>query len=150
MAAFCEGVHGLIGLAHFLHVNIRMFRNCFVFTKIFENTRRKHEKAQICRFWLGNTDGRFCDIDCWLLAARWGRKRHPERNSGCVRKQRQLCRCKQAGHHRCGCAEMGFAREVGDQLVFMDAGEVCESGEPHRVLDHPQQERTPAFLSSVL
>lgn len=46
--------------------------------------------------------------------------------------------------------EMGFAREVGDQLVFMDAGEVCESGEPHRVLDHPQQERTQAFLSSVL
>ncbi len=46
--------------------------------------------------------------------------------------------------------EMGFAREVGDQLVFMDGGLVCESGNPIDVLDHPTQERTRAFLSSVL
>ncbi|MDO4900047.1 amino acid ABC transporter ATP-binding protein [Actinomyces sp.] len=46
--------------------------------------------------------------------------------------------------------EMGFAREVGDQLVFMDGGLVCESGDPVEVLDHPTQERTKAFLASVL
>lgn len=46
--------------------------------------------------------------------------------------------------------EMGFAREVGDQFVFMDGGVVCESGDPVTVLDSPQQERTKAFLDSVL
>ncbi|AYD89717.1 amino acid ABC transporter ATP-binding protein [Actinomyces lilanjuaniae] len=46
--------------------------------------------------------------------------------------------------------EMGFAREVGDQLVFMDGGVVCESGSPAQVLDAPQAQRTRAFLSSVL
>lgn len=46
--------------------------------------------------------------------------------------------------------EMGFAREVGDQLIFMDEGVVCESGHPKEVLDKPQAERTRAFLSSVL
>ena len=46
--------------------------------------------------------------------------------------------------------EMGFAREVGDQLVFMDGGVICESGKPAEVLDHPAEARTQAFLSSVL
>ena len=46
--------------------------------------------------------------------------------------------------------EMGFAREVGDQLAFMDGGVICESGDPVQVLDHSAQERTRAFLSSVL
>ena len=46
--------------------------------------------------------------------------------------------------------EMGFAREVGDQLVFMDGGVICESGDPVEVLDSPQADRTRAFLSSVL
>jgi len=46
--------------------------------------------------------------------------------------------------------EMGFAREVGDQLVFMDAGVVVESGDPREVLTNPQHERTKAFLSKVL
>ena len=46
--------------------------------------------------------------------------------------------------------EMGFAREVGDQLVFMDEGVICESGRPTDLLDHPREERTRAFLSSVL
>ena len=46
--------------------------------------------------------------------------------------------------------EMGFAREVGDQLIFMDGGVICESGDPVEVLDNPQAERTRAFLSSVL
>lgn len=46
--------------------------------------------------------------------------------------------------------EMGFAREVADQLVFMDAGAVVESGPPREVLSHPQQERTKAFLSKVM
>jgi polar amino acid transport system ATP-binding protein len=46
--------------------------------------------------------------------------------------------------------EMGFAREVGDQAVFMDAGVVVESGPPAEVLGSPRHERTRAFLSKVL
>jgi polar amino acid transport system ATP-binding protein len=46
--------------------------------------------------------------------------------------------------------EMGFAREVANQLVFMDAGVVVESGNPREVLANPQHERTKAFLSKVL
>jgi polar amino acid transport system ATP-binding protein len=46
--------------------------------------------------------------------------------------------------------EMGFAREVGDSLVFMDDGVVVEAGDPKDVLLRPQHERTKAFLSKVL
>ena len=46
--------------------------------------------------------------------------------------------------------EMGFAREVCDQLVFMDAGVVVEAGAPIDVLNAPQHARTKAFLSKVL
>jgi polar amino acid transport system ATP-binding protein len=46
--------------------------------------------------------------------------------------------------------EMGFAREVGDKLVFMDGGVVVESGTPRDVLANPQHERTKSFLSKVL
>jgi polar amino acid transport system ATP-binding protein len=46
--------------------------------------------------------------------------------------------------------EMGFAREVGDQLVFMDAGVVVEAGLPREVLANPRHERTRSFLSKVL
>ncbi|OPC83872.1 ectoine/hydroxyectoine ABC transporter ATP-binding protein EhuA [Embleya scabrispora] len=46
--------------------------------------------------------------------------------------------------------EMGFAREVGDSLVFMDDGLVVEAGHPREVLANPQHERTKAFLSKVL
>ncbi|TIC88588.1 amino acid ABC transporter ATP-binding protein [Nocardioides sp. GY 10113] len=46
--------------------------------------------------------------------------------------------------------EMGFAREVGDKVVFMDGGVVVEEGMPEEVLDDPQHERTQAFLSKVL
>jgi len=46
--------------------------------------------------------------------------------------------------------EMGFAREVGDSLVFIDDGVVVESGHPRDVLSNPQHERTKAFLSKVL
>ncbi len=46
--------------------------------------------------------------------------------------------------------EIGFAREVGDQLVFMDGGVVVEAGVPREVLTNPQHERTKAFLSKVL
>jgi polar amino acid transport system ATP-binding protein len=46
--------------------------------------------------------------------------------------------------------EMGFAREVGDALVFMDGGVVVESGHPRQVLSDPQHPRTKAFLASVL
>jgi polar amino acid transport system ATP-binding protein len=46
--------------------------------------------------------------------------------------------------------EMGFAREVANHLVFMDAGVVVESGPPREVLSNPKHERTKAFLSKVL
>jgi polar amino acid transport system ATP-binding protein len=46
--------------------------------------------------------------------------------------------------------EIGFAREVGDSLVFMDGGYVVESGPPKDVIANPQHERTKAFLSKVL
>ncbi|WP_277879855.1 amino acid ABC transporter ATP-binding protein [Streptomyces gobiensis] len=46
--------------------------------------------------------------------------------------------------------EMGFAREVGDSLVFMDDGVVVEAGHPRDVLTNPQHERTKGFLSKVL
>ena len=46
--------------------------------------------------------------------------------------------------------EIGFAREAGDALVFMDGGVVVESGNPRDVITNPQHERTKAFLSKVL
>ena len=46
--------------------------------------------------------------------------------------------------------EMGFAREVGDQLVFMDGGVIVEEGRPVDVLSDPQHDRTQSFLSKVL
>ncbi len=46
--------------------------------------------------------------------------------------------------------EMGFAREVGDTLVFMDAGVIVEAGKPREVLANPKNERTKSFLSKVL
>jgi len=46
--------------------------------------------------------------------------------------------------------EMGFAREVADQLVFMDGGVIVESGTPREVLSNPRHERTRAFLSKVM
>ena len=46
--------------------------------------------------------------------------------------------------------EMGFAREVADEVVFMDEGVVVESGPPAAVLGSPREERTRAFLSKVL
>jgi polar amino acid transport system ATP-binding protein len=46
--------------------------------------------------------------------------------------------------------EMGFAREVGDNLVFMDDGVILEQGDPREVLANPSHERTQLFLSKVL
>jgi len=46
--------------------------------------------------------------------------------------------------------EIGFAREVADRVVFMDAGIVVESGPPAQVLGAPREARTQAFLSKVL
>jgi polar amino acid transport system ATP-binding protein len=46
--------------------------------------------------------------------------------------------------------EMGFAREVGDSLIFMDGGVVVEAGQPREVLSNPQHQRTRSFLSKVL
>jgi ABC-type polar amino acid transport system ATPase subunit len=46
--------------------------------------------------------------------------------------------------------EMQFAREVGDQLVFMDGGKIVEQGKPIEVLDRPKEERTQRFLRRTL
>jgi polar amino acid transport system ATP-binding protein len=46
--------------------------------------------------------------------------------------------------------EMGFARDVGDTVVFMDGGVVVEQGNPEQVINHPQHARTKAFLGKVL
>ncbi|MFD6860559.1 amino acid ABC transporter ATP-binding protein [Rhodococcus sp. NPDC060090] len=46
--------------------------------------------------------------------------------------------------------EIGFARQVADNVVFMDGGVIVEQGSPAAVLDHPQHERTRTFLSRVL
>ena len=46
--------------------------------------------------------------------------------------------------------EMGFAKEVGTRLLFMDQGVVMESGDPKQIFEDPQNERTQKFLSSVL
>lgn len=46
--------------------------------------------------------------------------------------------------------EMGFAREVGDRLLFVDEGRIIEWGTPREVFEHPKEERTRIFLSKVL
>ena len=46
--------------------------------------------------------------------------------------------------------EMGFAREVGDRLVFMDGGYIVEEGNPKDVITNPQHKRTKEFLSKML
>ncbi|MGO2518966.1 MAG: amino acid ABC transporter ATP-binding protein [Microbacterium sp.] len=46
--------------------------------------------------------------------------------------------------------EMGFAREVGDRVIFMDGGVVVEEGEPNAIFDSPREERTQAFLNKML
>ena len=46
--------------------------------------------------------------------------------------------------------EMGFAREVGNRVVFMDAGQIVEQGTPEEIFDHPQSPRLRDFLSKVL
>ncbi|WP_285880439.1 amino acid ABC transporter ATP-binding protein [Neobacillus mesonae] len=46
--------------------------------------------------------------------------------------------------------EMGFAREVGDRVIFMDGGYIVEENEPNELFGNPQHERTKAFLSKIL
>ncbi len=46
--------------------------------------------------------------------------------------------------------EMGFAREVGDRVIFMDQGQIVEVGSPEHFFTNPQEERTKAFLSKIL
>jgi polar amino acid transport system ATP-binding protein len=46
--------------------------------------------------------------------------------------------------------EMGFAREVADEVIFMDMGLVIERGKPEEIFDHPSNPRTQAFLSAIL
>ncbi|MDC3418434.1 amino acid ABC transporter ATP-binding protein [Aquibacillus salsiterrae] len=46
--------------------------------------------------------------------------------------------------------EMGFAKEMGDRVIFMDEGVIQEEGNPAQIFDHPKNPRTQAFLSKVL
>ncbi|WP_277218765.1 amino acid ABC transporter ATP-binding protein [Peptoniphilus vaginalis] len=46
--------------------------------------------------------------------------------------------------------EMGFAREVGDRIIFMDGGNVVEEGSPEEIFGNPQNDRTKDFLGKVL
>ena len=46
--------------------------------------------------------------------------------------------------------EMGFAREVADEIVFVDQGRIVERGAPREILDRPGHERTQAFVSKIL
>ena len=46
--------------------------------------------------------------------------------------------------------EMGFAREVGDRVIFVDGGVIVEQGEPEEVFLHAKEERTRSFLSKIL
>ena len=46
--------------------------------------------------------------------------------------------------------EMGFAREVGDRVLFVDGGQILEQGTPDEVFNHPKEKRTQDFLSKVL
>lgn len=46
--------------------------------------------------------------------------------------------------------EMGFAQEVADRVIYMDDGQIVEEGKPEDVFNHPQNERTKAFLSHII
>ncbi|KRM36586.1 phosphate ABC transporter ATP-binding protein [Agrilactobacillus composti DSM 18527 = JCM 14202] len=46
--------------------------------------------------------------------------------------------------------EMGFARQVADEVWFMDGGDIAEKGTPEQIFEHPQNERTKDFLSRIL
>lgn len=46
--------------------------------------------------------------------------------------------------------EMGFAREVGDRLIFLEGGKIVEEGNPTEVFENPKEERTKAFFSKIL
>ncbi|MCK5837807.1 MAG: amino acid ABC transporter ATP-binding protein, partial [Desulfobacula sp.] len=50
----------------------------------------------------------------------------------------------------CVSHEMGFAREVGDRVVFMEDGAIVEQGTPEKVFTQPKMERTQLFLNQVL
>ena len=46
--------------------------------------------------------------------------------------------------------EMGFAREVGSRVLFIDSGKLCEEGTPEQIFGHPQSPRLQSFLQKVL
>ena len=46
--------------------------------------------------------------------------------------------------------EMGFAREVGDRVIFMDGGLIVEQGPPAEIFNNPREKRTQDFLSKIL
>ncbi|CSB02006.1 AapP [Vibrio cholerae] len=50
----------------------------------------------------------------------------------------------------CVTHEMGFAKEVADRVIFMDAGEIIEENNPKEFFENPQSDRTQNFLAQIL
>jgi polar amino acid transport system ATP-binding protein len=50
----------------------------------------------------------------------------------------------------CVTHEMGFAREVGNRVVFMEDGKIVEQGSPDKIFNHPESDRLKDFLAKVL
>jgi general L-amino acid transport system ATP-binding protein len=50
----------------------------------------------------------------------------------------------------CVTHEMGFAKQVADRVIFMDAGQIVEENEPNEFFNNPQNDRTKLFLSQIL
>ena len=50
----------------------------------------------------------------------------------------------------CVTHEMGFAKQVADRVIFMDAGQIIEENTPTEFFDNPQSERTQLFLSQII
>jgi polar amino acid transport system ATP-binding protein len=46
--------------------------------------------------------------------------------------------------------EMGFAKEVGTRVIFMDEGRIVEEGDPNQIFENPQEDRTKTFLKKIL
>jgi polar amino acid transport system ATP-binding protein len=46
--------------------------------------------------------------------------------------------------------EMGFAKEVADEVIYMDQGSIVEYGSPEKIFNHPQEERTKNFLNKII
>jgi len=77
-------------------------------------------------------------------------KKYPGQLSGGQQQRVAIARALCMRPMMCVTHEMGFARQVADRVVFMDHGEIVESGTPTRMFEDPQTERLKLFLSQIL